>query len=373
MQMKYILCSLLLFFHLCGVAIGEKRFYTKIVFPASIQLDEINIQYHNGFQLVPFKILSQNHTIVISDLYYTKYVELIINYNGKGILHPSNSYFLERISKIEYIINSNGNVDSVKLLGAYNIKDMGEGKFDLFVNKEMENLDNFIAINGQNLDDSILFRKYVELDAAVQGKKLEFIQNNSGLYYSLWMFREQFVSNTNYTIDSLYAVYKKCFSKKYSKTFEAKQIISVLNGRSNCFVGKPAPLFSAKDINGNSVKLSEYKGKNYVILNFWASWCKPCVAEMPILDSINNLFISKDIIIISESQDRDKEKCLNAIVKYHMNWINIINDPFVYSAYGNNPGLPQVYLVDLEGKIIYSRSEEKDYDLKKLFSMVKEL
>lgn len=362
-----------MFLNLCGEAKGEKRFYTKIVFPASIKLEDINIQYHNGFQLIPFTISSKSHTIDISDVYYTKYVQLIINYNRKGSKNSSSSYFLERISEVDYIMNPDENLYSTKLLGAYNIKDMGEDKFYLFANKEIELLDKFITINGQNLDDSLLFRKYVELDAAVQGKKLEFIQNHSDLYYSLWTFREQFVSNTNYKIDSLYTVYKKYFSKKYFKTFEAKQIVSILNGRSNSFVGKPAPLFSAKDIYGNSIKLSELKSKNYIILNFWASWCIPCMEEMPILDSIYNLFSKKNIVIISESQDRNKEKCLRAIEKYHMSWINIINDPFVYSAYGNNPGLPQVYLIDKRGVIIYSRSQEKDYELKKLFSMVKEL
>ncbi|MBK6380598.1 MAG: hypothetical protein IPF72_13165 [Chitinophagaceae bacterium] len=56
-----------------------------------------------------------------------------------------------------------------------------------------------------------------------------------------------------------------------------------------------------------------------------------------------------------------------------MNWINIINDPIVNSAYGNNPALPQVYLINKEGKIIYSRTDDKDYDLKKLYSIVEEL
>lgn len=133
-----------------------------------------------------------------------------------------------------------------------------------------------------------------------------------------------------------------------------------------------APLFSAIDLKGDSINLIKFRNK-YVILNFWASWCKPCITEMPILDSIYNYYSKNKIVIISVSQDQNRDNCINAILKYQMNWFNIFNDSMVNSAYGNNPAIPQVYLIDKTGKIIYSRTDDKDYDLKKLISIVKKL
>ena len=94
---------------------------------------------------------------------------------------------------------------------------------------------------------------------------------------------------------------------------------------------------------------------------------------MPILDSIYRQYSNKEIVIISISQDRNREKCLKAIQKLQMNWINIINEPIIEVAYGNNPSLPQVYLIDKSGNIIYSRTEREDYDLKKLLFLIQQL
>ena len=92
---------------------------------------------------------------------------------------------------------------------------------------------------------------------------------------------------------------------------------------------------------------------------------------MPTLNSIQKL--KKDVAIISVSLDRNKELCLKAINRLQMDWVNIINDPIMESVFGNPQDIPQVYLIDKQGKIIYSRTEEKDYDLNKLFTLIKSL
>ncbi|MBL0199878.1 MAG: TlpA family protein disulfide reductase [Chitinophagaceae bacterium] len=375
MKIRYKICLGLLFSTLFGVSKAEVRFNAKIIFPLSIELNKISIEYHNGLQIIPYKISTQSHIIEISDVYYSQYPVLIITYNtNDNIVTYPERYFLEKKSELTYFGNSKNNLDSVKLIRAYKVKDMGENQFDLFAKKELDNLTSFLFVNAKYINDSsLIFQKFIELDVAVQKKKLKFIQVNNKLYYSLWVFKEEFVSNIEYNADSLQQIYKQFFSTKFSNTFEAKLIVSVLNGRLNSFKDKTAPLFSARDFNGNKVELLKFRGEKYVILNFWASWCQPCIAEMPILDSINRCYSKKNVTIISVSQDRNRKKCLNAIQRFQMNWINIINDPIVNSAYGNNPALPQVYLINKEGKIIYSRTDDKDYDLKKLYSIVEGL
>ena len=67
--------------------------------------------------------------------------------------------------------------------------------------------------------------------------------------------------------------------------------------------GEP-PDFSAKDITGQTVKLSELKGK-VVLLDFWATWCPPCRVEIPNLLEIYRQFKNKNFVLISVSLDRD--------------------------------------------------------------------
>jgi thiol-disulfide isomerase/thioredoxin len=68
--------------------------------------------------------------------------------------------------------------------------------------------------------------------------------------------------------------------------------------------GNPAPDFSYTDLNDKKGKLSDLKGK-VVVLNFWASWCTPCVAEFPVLLTLAATF-PKDVVLLAVSSDHDK-------------------------------------------------------------------
>lgn len=61
--------------------------------------------------------------------------------------------------------------------------------------------------------------------------------------------------------------------------------------------GQLAPDFSLQDLNGNQVKLSNYKGQR-VLLNFWATWCPPCRVEMPHMQNIYDQYQSEDVVIL---------------------------------------------------------------------------
>ncbi len=66
-------------------------------------------------------------------------------------------------------------------------------------------------------------------------------------------------------------------------------------------IGTAAPDFSLKDLNGNMVKLSDYKGKK-VMLNFWATWCPPCKAEMPAMEKFHGE-VGEDVVILAVNID----------------------------------------------------------------------
>lgn len=70
---------------------------------------------------------------------------------------------------------------------------------------------------------------------------------------------------------------------------------------------QPAPLQPFKDANGNAITLADFRGTG-IVLNFWATWCAPCVAEMPALDRLDAELADEGIRVVAVSEDRKPEE-----------------------------------------------------------------
>ncbi|GAA4314788.1 hypothetical protein GCM10023143_25780 [Compostibacter hankyongensis] len=119
-------------------------------------------------------------------------------------------------------------------------------------------------------------------------------------------------------------------------------------------IGRPAPDFTLADVKGDSVKLSSLRGK-YVLLDFWASWCKPCRAENPYILKAYRHFKDRGFTVLGVSRDEDSEKWKAAVREDGMPWQNTIDrqpwEKSVIWLYGVYP-IPDNFLIDPSGKII---------------------
>lgn len=131
--------------------------------------------------------------------------------------------------------------------------------------------------------------------------------------------------------------------------------------------------FETLDYNNQIFSLDDLKGKNIVLLDFWASWCVPCLQELPSLRNINKTYSEKGLKIVSVSQDQKADAWQKMVKKEQMDkWINILlhdhNRKIVLDKFGVQ-AIPVKVLIDKNGKIIgkwTGYSEEQSVEMEKL-------
>jgi thiol-disulfide isomerase/thioredoxin len=119
--------------------------------------------------------------------------------------------------------------------------------------------------------------------------------------------------------------------------------------------GTPVPDFAFTDATGMPRRFQEFRGK-YVLLDIWASWCGPCIAEMPRLKQVYDRFPRQDfeIVAINDDDDQDMEKARNIISEQGTGWPHALGPEaraLVRSRF-RNEGFPCHILLDREGRII---------------------
>ena len=124
--------------------------------------------------------------------------------------------------------------------------------------------------------------------------------------------------------------------------------------------GQSAPDFTLSDPDGQSVSLSQFKGK-VVLMDFWASWCSPCIGDLGILRKIKEQVAAQPVVFLNVSLDANEGAWKRAIAKHQIQGVHVRSDGAVTQAY-NVFDIPRYYLVDPQGLIVEDRLRVSDVD-----------
>ena len=206
---------------------------------------------------------------------------------------------------------------------------------------------------GDDLLANDLAEQHNELRKKVKEYEIKFIQTHINSFFSA-LFLEKYLSAKDLDTE-IAKIYYDNLDDKIKNTRTGNNIYNLINvSKKKIEVGLQSPRFGGPDPSGNILKMNDLLGK-VTILDFWASWCRPCRVENPNFVRIYNKFQSKGLKIIGVSLDRDKNNWIRAISDDGLVWSQISNLKFwndpIAKLY-NVSFIPQTFILDEDGKIL---------------------
>ena len=360
--------------------VAQKHFKLIVQLPQGINSDKVEAWLEDGKtvnQIVP-QSKTKNQLILTGD-YYSIYAAVNLQYAAEPPIRTfANTFFIQEKPATLNFYPSDSPQYPFKNYSIENARDFKNEKKQMqdYVFSERQSALDYEAEYGDKIfgRDTAVRNAYVKLNNALKEKELQYIVSHLNSYYSFYSFKSDIATSKIVRPDSLLMVFN-AFPNKFKYSDEGNFLNQFLQGRQLVQNKGNAIDFTTKDINKKLVTLSDLKGKKYVLLHFWATWCTPCIKEIPAIKEINDQYKSKDLQIISIALPSSKyADYLGAINKLQMKWINVYDDDNLQNKYGKQP-TPRLCVIDKTGKLVYDSigEEENDFQLSILRQKLKEV
>lgn len=218
---------------------------------------------------------------------------------------------------------------------------------------------------GDNLLAQDLQQQYISAQNSLNAYEKQLITDHTDSYVSV-LILERFLTQKAIPTSEAKTIFNT-YSNRIRSSKSGLKISNIINAPVNpTAIGELAPLFEGPTPNGGQIALESFRGK-VTIVDFWASWCRPCRIENPNLVRLYKRMHSKGLEIIGVSLDRNKASWERAISDDGLNWNHVSNlkywaDPIaqLYQV----RGIPAAFVLDQNGRIVAKNLRGAQLDAK---------
>lgn len=357
--------------------LGQKTTNTIVNFSDDVNLQTVSYTIWNGSHTIESPDSISKAKIIINEKYYSPGAVLTIDYGSPGKGNERKS-FLINDTHSQITLTTNSGADIIK--NASLLYDTA-GKWGIckrYLAKELSNLRDF----GEQFPNPQKWgtpekSSYRNLCIKRDRKMEQFLKAVPTDYEYFTYYREQCINTALFFFPkdiSYLKSLKRNLQQTYGRLRSLDSDLKALNDRLTSRINFPdsgsnSPAIQVADINGKMIDLNNFKG-NYVLLDFWATWCPPCLANTSLLFELYTNMGSKGLEIIGISADQNLIKWRNVVSENNMNWRNVCDGK------GRNGSIPERYaistyptyiLIDQSGTII----KRTEGDLSTIISFLK--
>lgn len=353
--MKFVL--LISFCALCLSLTAQKKIYAKlrIVYPRQLTYDTLLIKDSES------KVASKTSELIIGNKKIVTYLinvgtidegSFSIYFGGSSSKVNDTLYFISSGTKLLVEIGDSFALrDHIrfKLSHVYNFEDLYD-EYNKYSDTQMQKYDSLT----KKIPNLKVSRLQYFLNAG-----FDFVKNHVANPYSMDLFAVFVINPQSYAkYDEVYQFYSENLKNNIHNSQRKKFVEDkILNLKHSLDEGDKAPDFSAHSIHDKLINNRTLLGKN-VLLIFWATWCVPCIKELPSLKQINEEYKDENLVMISVSLDTDSLKMIDVINERKLDWMHVFNNQVMLDAFRINP-IPAIFFIDEKGVIIYNSISRK--------------